>query len=51
MLGLEVDYMFTESKDHDLVRAIYENCEYNNIFNGIKNLTKYKQYPRNNGRF
>ena len=51
MLGLEVDYLFTESKDHDLVRAIYEDCEYTNNFKGIKNLIKYKQYPRNTGRF
>ena len=46
-----VDYLFTESKDHDLVRAIYEDCEYTNNFKGIKNLIKYKQYPRNTGRF
>ena len=51
MFGLEVDYLFTESKDHDLVRAIYEDCEYTNNFKGIKNLIKYKQYPRNTGRF
>ena len=44
MLELNVDYMFTESKDHDLVRAIYENCEYKNEnFKGIDELKKYNQ--------
>ena len=52
MLNLSVDYLFKESKDHDLVRAIYENCEYNDgKFKGIESLKKYKEYPRHNGRF
>ena len=52
MLNLSVDYLFKESKDHDLVRAIYENCEYNDDkFKGIESLKKYKEYPRHNGRF
>ena len=47
-----IDYMFVESKDHDLVRAIYEDCEYKgNNFKGIDSLKKYSQYPRHNGRF
>lgn len=52
MLGLDVDYLFFESKDHDLVRAIYEDCEYkNDKFKGISSLKKYNYYPRDNGRF
>ena len=52
MLNLEVDYLFEESKDHDLVRAIYEDCEYKGKeFNGINSLKKYNEYPRHNGRF
>ena len=46
-----IDYLFEESKDHDLVRAIYKDCEYKDNFKGIENLKKYDQYPRQNGRF
>tara|TARA_R110001599_G_scaffold127036_3_gene300224 strand:+ start:172 stop:942 length:771 start_codon:yes stop_codon:yes gene_type:complete len=51
MLNFDIDYLFTESKDHDLVRAIYKNCEYNKKFKGCKYLEKYEQYPTNIGRF
>ena len=48
---LDVNYTLDESVDHDLVRAIYEDCHYKEEFSGINKLTKYKQYPRDNGRF
>ena len=51
MNNFDIDYLFEESKDHDLVRAIYKDCEYKNKFDGIENLEKYDQYPRHNGRF
>ena len=52
MLEFDIDYLFSESKEHDLVRALYEDCEYKGSeYKGIESLTKYKTYPRDNGRF
>jgi len=47
---------FKESINHDLVRAIYKDCEYmGDTYPGVDNLEKLKQYPRGNapegGRF
>ena len=51
-LNLDIAYTLDESIDHDLVRAIYENCEYQGkTFTGVEKLTKYDKYPRGTGRF
>jgi len=57
-LGLPIIMIesFKESIDHDLVRAIYKDCEYmGDTYPGVDNLEKLKQYPRGNapegGRF
>lgn len=50
--NFDIQYTLDESVDHDLVRAIYEDCHYQGEeFSGIETLTKYDKYPRDNGRF
>jgi len=46
-MGLDIAYDLTESVDHDLVRAIYEDCHYQGInYPGIDKLKQFNKYPR-----
>ena len=46
-LKLNIDYTFMEHKDHELTRALYDNCEHNQgEFKGLDSLVKFEEYPK-----